>query len=83
MSDWKPVAYMPLHVQQPEAIQRGLFVHAIEPQPVEPCGHPTTQEQLRLASNLVDIVCNACGTVVHTYKAFATPELQRLVYGKR
>lgn len=83
MRDFKPTLYMPLHVQQAPAIQHGLFAYQAEPRQEPACDHPTTQEQLRLTSNLVDIVCNACGTVVHSYKAFATPELQRVVYGKR
>ena len=65
MSAYRPTAYMPLYIQQPAAIQRGLFATSVEPHTEPPCDHPETQQQRRLlAPEVIDDVCVVCGEVV-------------------
>jgi hypothetical protein len=63
---YRPTAYMPLYVEQPAAIQRGLFATSIPEPPAEPpCEHPVTEQQRRLIDqNIIDDVCVVCGKVV-------------------
>lgn len=65
MERWKETLYMPLRIQQPEAIQRGLFAHVPEPEDIDesPCDHAFTEPQPNLFGG-TDEVCVSCGSRV-------------------